>query len=97
MLLPGVAQFDEIVIDKFEAAGFKLFRNRITTLRLWLQLWDAQTDHIVWESAGEVTVATVLLSSRQAVPLEEIFEKLLFRMIQDGLLGGKTNTNNYFD
>jgi hypothetical protein len=97
VLLPGVAQFDEIVIDKFEAAGFKLFRNRITTLRLWLQLWDAQTDHIVWESAGEVTVATVLLSSRQAVPLEEIFEKLLFRMIQDGLLRGKTNTNNYFD
>ena len=97
MLLPGVAQFDEIVIDKFEAAGFKLFRNRITTLRLWLQLWDAQTDHIVWELAGEVTVATVLLSSRQAVPLEEIFEKLLFRMIQDGLLRGKINTNNYFD
>lgn len=97
MLLPGVAQFDEIVIDKFEAAGFKLFRNRITTLRLWLQLWDGQTDHIVWESAGEVTVASVLLSSRQAVPLEEIFEKLLFRMIQDGLLRGKTNTNNYSD
>ena len=97
VLLPGLAQFDETVIDKFEAGGFKLLRNRVTTLRLWLQLWDAQTDHIVWESAGEVTVATVLLSSKQAVPLEEIFEKLLFRMIQDGLLRGKTKTENYFD
>ena len=97
MMLPGVAQFDEIVIDKFEAAGFKLLRNRITTLRLWLQLWDAQTDHIVWESAGEVAVATVLLSSKQTVPLEEIFEKLLFHMIQNGLLQGKTKTKNYFN
>ena len=97
LLLPGIAQFDEIVIDKFEAAGLKLLRNRVTTLRLWLQLWDAQTGHIVWESAGEVTVGTVFLSSRKAVPLEEIFKKLLFRMIEDGLLRGKTKTKNYFD
>lgn len=97
VLLPGVAQLDEIVIDKFEAGGFKLLRNRVTTLRLWLQLWDAQTDHIVWESAGEATVSTVLLSAKQTVPLEEIFEKLLLRMVQSGLLQGKTKTKKYFD
>jgi hypothetical protein len=92
VLLPGVAQLDEAVIDKFEAAGLKLLRNRVTTLRLWLQLWDVQTGHIVWESAGEVTVSTVLLSPKQAVPLQEIVEKLLFRMIQDGLLEARTKT-----
>lgn len=97
VLLPGLAQLDETIIDKFEAAGLKLLRNRVTTLRLWLQLWDVHTGHIVWESAGEISVSTVLLSSKQAVPLEEIFEKLLFRMIQDGLLQGKTKTKNYLD
>jgi hypothetical protein len=97
VLLPGVAQLDEAVIDKFEAAGLKLLRNRVTTLRLWLQLWDVQTGHIVWESAGEVTVSTVLLSPKQTVPLQEIVEKLLFRMIQDGLLEAKTKTQVYFD
>jgi hypothetical protein len=97
VLLPGLAQLDQAVIDKFEAAGLKLLRNRVTTLRLWLQLWDVQTGHIVWESAGEVTVSTVLLSPKQTVPLEEIVEKLLFNMIQDGLLRGKTKTQYYFD
>jgi hypothetical protein len=57
VMLPGLAQLDETVIDKFEAAGLKLLRNRVTTLRLWLQLWGTQSGHIVSESAGEVTVA----------------------------------------
>jgi hypothetical protein len=97
MMLPGLAQLDETVIDKFEAAGLKLLRNRVTTLRLWLQLWDVQSGHIVWGSAGEVTVSTVLLSPKQAVPLEETVQKLFFDMIQDGLLRGKTKTQYYFD
>ncbi len=92
VLLPGIAQFDETIIDKFETAGIKLLRNRVTTLRLWLQLWDAQTGHIVWESSGEVTVATVFLSPKQTVALEQITKTLLVRMIQDGLLESKTET-----
>ena len=97
VMLPGLAQLDETIIDKFETAGLKLLRNRVTTLRLWLQLWDAQTGHIVWESAGEITVSTVLLSPARAVPLGETIQKLLFNMIQDGLLRGKTKTEYYFD
>src|SRR6516164_135629 len=97
VMLPGLAQLEETIIDKFEAAGLKLLRNRVTTLRLWLQLWDAQTGHIVWESAGEITVSTVLLSPARAVPLGETIQKLLFNMIQDGLLRGKTKTEYYFD
>ena len=97
VMLPGLAQLDETIIDKFEAAGLKLLRNRVTTLRLWLQLWDAQTGHIVWESAGEITVSTVLLSPSRAVPLGETIQKLLFNMIQDGLLRGKAKTEYYFD
>jgi hypothetical protein len=93
VLLPGLAQLDEAVIDKFEAAGLKLLRNRVTTLRLWLQLWDVQTGHIVWESAGEITVSAVLLSPTQAVPLQETVEKLLVHMVQDGLLEAKTKTH----
>jgi hypothetical protein len=92
VLLPGLAQFDESIIDKFEAGGIKLLRNRVTTLRLWLQLWDSQTGHIVWESSGEVTTATVFLSPKQTVALEQIAKKLLVRMIQDGLLESKTET-----
>ena len=97
VLLPGLAQLDETVIDKFEAAGLKLLRNRVTTLRLWLQLWDTKWGHMVWASAGEVTVSTVLLSPKQTIPLEETVQKLLFNMVQDGLLRGKTKTEDYID
>jgi hypothetical protein len=92
VMLPGIAQFDQEILDKYEAAGIKLLRNRVKTLRLCLQLWDSQTGHIVWESSGEVTVATVFLSPKQAVALEQTAKKLLVRMIQDGLLESKTET-----
>jgi hypothetical protein len=90
VLLPGLAQFNEEILDKYEAAGIKLLRNRVTTLRLWLQLWDAQTGHIVWESSGEVTTATVFLSPKQTVALEQTAKRLLVRMIQEGLIESKT-------
>jgi len=97
VLLPGLAQFNEEILDKFEAAGIKLLRNRVTTLRLWLQLWDSQTGHIVWESSGEATTASVFLSPKQTVALEQITKKLLARMIQDGLLESKTETQVTLD
>ena len=97
VLLPGLAQFGEEILDKFEAAGIKLVRNRVTTLRLWLQLWNSQTGHIVWESSGEGTTASVLLSPTQTVALEEIARKLLVRMIQDGLLESKMETKSIVD
>ena len=92
VLLPGLAQFEESIIDKVEAVGIKLVRNRVTTLRLWLQLWDSKTGHMVWESSGEATTATVFLSPKQTVALEQIAKRLLIRMVQDGLLESKTET-----
>ena len=92
VLLPGLAQFNEEILDKYEAAGIKLLRNRVTTLRLWLQMWDSQTGHVIWESSGEATTAAVFLSPKQTVALEQITKKLLIRMIQDGLLESKQET-----
>jgi hypothetical protein len=90
VLLPGLADFNQVVIDKFEIAGIKMVRNRVITLRLWLQLWDTQTSEIVWESAGEATVASQLLLPQRMVPLDEIGQKLWLRMVQDNLLTGET-------
>jgi hypothetical protein len=96
LLLPGVAEFDQLVMDKYEAIGVKLVRTRITTLRLWLQLWDAQTGRMLWESAGEVTAVTALLNSKRTVPLDELAQKLWLQMIQEDLLGGRTQTRLFF-
>jgi hypothetical protein len=92
VLLPGLAEFNQLIMDKYEVIGLKLVRTRVTTLRLWLQLWDVQTGRILWESAGEVTAVTALLNAKRIVPLDELAQMLWLHMIQEDLLGGKTET-----
>jgi hypothetical protein len=97
VLQPGLAEFGQIVGDKFEVAGWKLLKTRLTTLRLWLQLWDARTGQLLWESSGEVTVAAQLLTQDAAVSLEDIAQRLWSSMIQDDLLGGATRSRFLLD
>jgi hypothetical protein len=92
MLLPGLAEFNQVIIDRFEFSGFKLIQIRVTTLRVWLQLWDTRTGQILWQSSGESTVGTRLLRPERTVPLDEMARQLWLRMIQDGLLAGKTSS-----
>jgi hypothetical protein len=96
VLLPGLAEVHQVIIDRLSVYGWNFIQSRVTTLRLWLQLWDTQTGKILWESAGEVTVATKLLRSEQTIPLDEIAQKLWLRMIQDNLLEGKTRSRFLF-
>jgi hypothetical protein len=95
LMLPGLAEFNQTVIDKFEALGFKLVRTRITSIKLWLQLWDARTGRIVWESSGEVTAVTQLLRAKRTVPVDELARRLWLQMIQEGLLGGKEESQSF--
>jgi hypothetical protein len=96
VLLPGVAEFNQTIIDRFETVGLKVFRARVTTLRLWLQLWDTKTGHNLWEATGDVTVVTQLLRVKETIPLDSIAENLWLRMIQDGLLEGRQTTLRTF-
>jgi hypothetical protein len=93
VLLPGLAAFDHALFDKFEFAGIKLIRTRVLVLRLWLQLWDARTGHLVWEAAGEATVTSQLVDTRRIIPLDEVAEKVWLRMVQDGLLAGRRSSH----
>jgi hypothetical protein len=86
LLLPGLAEFDQVLIDRLAISGLKVVQGRVTTLRLWLQLWDTQTGRLFWESAGEATVASELLRPERTVPLDGIVRKLWLRMIREGLL-----------
>ena len=96
VLPPGLAAFDQVVGDKFEAFGFKVLKTRLTTLRLWLQLWDTQTGRMLWECSGEITVAAQLLTQESSVSLDDVAERLWSRMIQEDLLGGSTRSWLFF-
>ena len=92
VLLPGLAEFNQVIIDRISIYGWNFIQSRVTTLRLWLQLWDTRMGQILWQSAGEITLATRLLRPERTVPLDEIARKLWLRMVQDGLLAGKTSS-----
>jgi len=92
VLLPGVGEFNQTIMDKYDVIGVKLVRTRVTTLRLWLQLWDARTGRILWESAGELTAVSALLNAKRTVPLDRLAQTLWLDMIQQDLLGARTET-----
>ena len=89
VLLPGLAGHDEVLVDRFEITGLKIIRSRVTTLRLWLQLWDTHTGRMLCESSAEARVASELLQPDRAVPLDETARKLWLRIIREGLLGNR--------
>jgi hypothetical protein len=91
-LLPGIAALDHSLLDRFEMAGVKIVRTRVLVLRLWLQLWDTRTGQIVWESAGEATVASELLNTGRIIPLDQVAEKIWKRMLEEGLVAGKLSS-----
>jgi hypothetical protein len=74
-----------------------VIRTRVTVLRVWLQLWDTRTGHILWESAGEVATASEVVRHDRMVPIEETAQKLWRRMIQHDLLEGGTGSQSIFD
>lgn len=90
LLQPGLAEFSQALVDKFEFSGLKIVKTRISALRLWLQVWDTQTGHILSESTGELTVATPVLSQATTVSLDDTAQRLWSRIIREGLLAGST-------
>lgn len=97
LLLPGLTQFDQAMLDRFEVAGIKVMRTRLSVLRVWLQLWDTRTGHILWESAGEVAAASNVVKQDRMVPVDAIARRLWRRMIQDDLLKGGSGSRSQRD
>jgi hypothetical protein len=42
VLLPGLAEFNQVIIDRISIYGWNFIQSRVTTLRVWLQLWDTR-------------------------------------------------------
>jgi len=54
----------------------------VTILRLSLQIWDAHTGEIAWESSGEGTMAAEDVRDVM-IPFEEIAQKLWTKILSD--------------
>lgn len=71
VLLPGMATFQQMISGRFSIFGFRLLQTRVSILRLTVQMWDAHTGRIAWESSGEATLAGEDVREYR-IPFEEI-------------------------
>ena len=88
VMQPGLAEFSMGLFDKFEFWGIKIVRSRIATLRLWLQIWEAPTGHLLWERTGELTVSVPVVQQDRMMSLDELAQKLWARMLENDLFRG---------
>lgn len=90
VLQPGLADFNEVIGDRFMLAGWRVVKMRAATLRLWLRLWDVRSGEILWEATGEATVTSELIEDTPTIPVHEIARHLWARILAEHLIGGKT-------
>ena len=88
VMQPGLAEFSIGLFDKFEFWGIKIVRTRIATLRLWLQIWEAPTGHLLWERTGELTIAVPVVQHDTMMSLDDMAQKLWGRMLDKDLFEG---------
>jgi hypothetical protein len=88
VMQPGLAEFSQNLFDKFELWGIKIVRTRIATVRLWLQIWEAPTGHLLWETTGELTTATTVVRQDTTMSLDTMAQKLWTRMLEKDLFEG---------
>jgi hypothetical protein len=88
VLQPGLAEFTQSLFDKFEFWGIKIVRSRIATLRLWLQIWEAPTGHLLWERTGELTTSVPVFQQATTMSLDDMAQKLWALMLEKDLFDG---------
>jgi hypothetical protein len=79
---PSLAAFRQYMDDRLRFFGLRVFQTRVTILRLSLQIWDAHTGEIVWESSGEGTMAAEDVRDVM-IPFEDITQKLWIKILSD--------------
>ena len=94
VMQPGLAEFSQGLFDKFELWGIKIVRTRIATVRLWLQIWEAPTGHLLWESTGELTTAAPVVRQEAMMSLDDMAQTLWARMLEKDLFEGLPRTES---
>ena len=92
VLVPGIAEFQSQMEDRFTFGGLLLVRNRTLRFRLSMQLWSTTTGELIWESFGGGTMTREVV--REGQGLMGALAKIIWAtMIQD-LQHGKTTTSH---
>lgn len=77
-----LSSFKQDTKGRFSALGLRLFQTTLANIRLFLQVWDAETGAIVWEGNEEVTFAEDTGYERP-VTFESMVRKAAGNLIQN--------------
>ena len=66
---PRLAAFSQTMTDRWSFLPFdlRIMQTRSSNMRVWLQLWDAETGEMVWTSMAETTMQNEAAFSRPRV------------------------------
>jgi hypothetical protein len=90
VLLPGMAEYFSYLEERFTLEGLHVLQTRTVRLRLSLQLWNAETGELLWESFGGGGMQREVVSERQGL-MTALAQKIWEGMIED-LQKGKTKS-----
>ena len=76
-----LAGFRQESKSRWGTFGLRIFETKITTVRLFLQLWDSDDGSIVWEGAVEITSAYDSMSE-ETVTFRSVIEECARRLVQ---------------
>ncbi len=71
LIQPELIKFERWTNTRINLVGIRLMETRESTVRVFMQIWDAETGAIVWEGASEATFAKDSLKSKP-VEFEDI-------------------------
>jgi hypothetical protein len=85
---PRLVAFSQILTERWSFMDVRLVQTRSSTMRVSLQLWDAETGEMVWTSLAETTMQNEALS-QDPVYLEDI-SRVTLGSIGADFVKGKT-------
>ena len=53
----SLANFEQSQVERFGIAGIRVLTTNSTRIRLFLEIWDSETGHIVWYANEELAIA----------------------------------------
>jgi hypothetical protein len=88
---PRLGAFTQTMTERWKFADLRIVQTRSSTLRLALQLWDAQTGELVWASVAEAVLSNEAVG-QDPVFLEDAARVTLGSMVTDFQRGRTAST-----
>ena len=81
-LHPRLVSFSKHKEGRFGALGLSLIKTHETVVKLYIEIWDAETGEIDWVGIGEANIASESYKAK-AIPFEDVVRIAIMNMLEE--------------